>query len=226
MAVSEVLLRSCALFQAVSAPSLAYAASMMELVQLKKREVLATKPHAAFRGLGVVVSGRLQAVDYTIDGREAALATVEQGQAFGQANLLAQRPVDLTWVAVAASTVAVMPAQHAQALLVHADISHQFARDLAQQVCDFVGWQKILSVHPVSARVCAWLVWETSGRRQLEIPKHAELAWRLNTTRESITRTLQKLQSDGVVRREGELWVIEDAMTLVELAQGNLRGSE
>ena len=135
MPVSEIVLKNCSLFQRATPAVVQQAASQMDILQLKKREVLLTGGRA-FRGLGVVLQGRLQAMDYTIDGREVALTTVDSGEAFGQANLIAPRPVDLTWVAVSQSTLAVMPPQAAIELLRHAEMSMQVAVDLAQQVCE------------------------------------------------------------------------------------------
>lgn len=225
MAVSESVLTSCPLFMGLAPNVLQQAATQMNLFQLKKRELLLHngKP---FRGLGVVLQGRLQAMDYTIDGREVALNTVDSGQAFGQANLIAPRPVDLAWVAIVSSTLAILPMQEAKTLLMHTEMSARVAVDLAQQVCDFLTWQKILSVHPVSARVCAWMAWTSADGRELVVPKHAELAWRLSTTRESITRTFQRLQLDGVLRREGNDWLIEDVDLLRKLALGDSRSGE
>jgi len=197
----------------------------MDILQLKKREILLING-APFRGLGVVLQGRLQAMDYTIDGREVALTTVDSTEAFGQANLIAPRPVDLTWVAVSQSVLAVMPRQAAIELLHISEMSMQVATDLAQQVCEFLSWQKILSVNPVSARVCAWLNWAASGNDTVVIPRHAELAWRLGTSRESITRSLQKLQTEDILRREGDYWLIENAAALSQLALGDNKGNE
>lgn len=225
MPVSEIVLKNCSLFQRATPAVVQQAASQMDILQLKKREVLLTGGRA-FRGLGVVLQGRLQAMDYTIDGREVALTTVDSGEAFGQANLIAPRPVDLTWVAVSQSTLAVMPPQAAIELLRHAEMSMQVAVDLAQQVCEFLSWQKILSVHPISARVCAWLLWAANGSLELVIPRHAELAWRLGTSRESITRTFQRLQTEKILRRDGESWFIDDAPALQQMALGDSKGTE
>ena len=225
MPVSDIVLSNCSLFQRAPASVVGQAASQMDIMHLKKREVLLIKGRP-FRGLGVVLQGRLQAMDYTIDGREVALTTVDQDEAFGHANLLAPRPVDLTWMAVSQSTLAVMPPQAALELLLHSEMSLQLATDLAQQVCEFLSWQKILAVHPISARVCAWLTWAALGSATLVIPRHAELAWRLSTTRESITRTLQRLQTEGILRRDGDNWLIEDAGALSQMALGDNKGAE
>lgn len=225
MAVSEIALKGCSLFRHASAGVVQQAASQMSLLMLKKREVLLINGRP-FRGLGVVLEGRLQSMDYTIDGREVALTTVDSVSAFGQANLIAPRPVDLTWVAMAPSTLALMSPQAALELLQDTDMSMQVAVDLAQQVCEFLSWQKILSVHPISARVCAWLSWAAGDGVSVVISRHAELAWRLSTTRESITRTLQKLQAEQVLRRDGDLWLIDNMVVLQKMALGDNKGMD
>ena len=219
MPVSGLALKQCALFVNVPEALLQRASQLMEIVQLKRREVLLTDD-LPFTGLGLVLQGKLQAIDYTIDGREVVLSTIEPGGMFGQASLLAPRPVELTWVAPSPATLAVMAQADAQALLEDPLMSLRLARDLAQQVCDSIGWQKILSVHPVSARVCSWLLWHFGNNTQAGFPTHAELAWRLNTTRESVTRALQRLQADQVLRREGEVWHLANRGALSLLAQG------
>lgn len=219
MPVSALALRNCGLFANAPDSILEHASRLMQIIHLKRREVLLIDGRP-FRGLGVVLQGKIQAVDHTIDGREASLATIETDGVFGQANLMAERPVDMTWIALGPTTLAIMPPPSAMAMLGDAHMSLRMAKDLAQQVCDYVSWQKVLSVHPVSSRVCAWLVWSAAGNSVVSIPTHAELAWRLNTTRESITRTLQRLQADNVLRRESERWHIDDLSMLKELARG------
>ena len=219
MPISILALKQCALFVDAPEALLQQAAQCMEIAQLKRREVLVTND-LPFNGLGLVLQGRLQAIDYTIDGREVALSTIEPGGIFGQASLLAPRPVELTWVATSLSTLAIMTKDDARTLIDDPLMSLRIARDLAQQVCDSIGWQKILSVHPVSARVCSWLIWHFGNSSQAIFPTHAELAWRLSTTRESVTRTLQRLMADEVLQREGEFWHLANREGLSLLAQG------
>jgi CRP-like cAMP-binding protein len=222
MPVLDLALRGCKLFALAPEEVLAEAARAMDIVNLKRREVL-MRGGRPFKGLGVVLQGRLQAMDRTLDGREVALQTIEERETFGQAGLFASRPPVLTWVAATPSSVAVMSAEMARRMFENSAMSLVAARDLADQVSDYLGWQKILSVTPLSARVCAWACWATRDQKTLDIPKHAELAWRLNTTRESITRTFQRLLSEGVLQREGEDWVISDFQALMQLAMGDAR---
>lgn len=224
MPVLDLALRPCRLFSAAPEEVIAQAARDMDIVNLKRREVL-TRSGRPFRGLGVVLQGRLQAMDRTLDGREVALQTIEERETFGQAGLLASTALELTWVAVSPCTVAVMSAEHARRMLQSPAMALHTARDLADQVAGYLGWQKILTVTPVTARVCAWVIWARRGD-ELSIPKHAELAWRLNTTRESITRTFQRLLADGLLAREGDVWRIADAAAMAQMAMGDERDED
>jgi CRP-like cAMP-binding protein len=95
---------------------------------------------------------------------------------------------------------------------------------LAQRVCDAQSLQKVLAVHPVNARVCAWLEWQQDAHGgRVTVPTHAELAWQLNTTRESVTRVFQKLSADGVLERDGDRWRIAMPEVLAEWAFGRTR---
>lgn len=223
MAIHHLALAPCGFFTNAPPAAVQFAASHMHLIHLKRREVLGDGKQP-FNGLGVVLQGNLQAVDLTLDGREAALLTATLHETFGHANLLAAQPVLLTWVAVSPSTsVAVMDSQAAQELMTFPEMALGAARLLAQDVCSFLGWQKIQAVHPVSARVCAWLLRQSIKDRVLRLPTHAEMAWRLNTTRESVTRVLQKLLTEGVLRRDGDDWHLVRINTLEEMARGEDR---
>ena len=223
MAIHHLALAPCGFFTNASPAAVQFAAAHMQLVHLKRREVLGDGKQP-FQGLGVVLQGSLQALDLTLDGREAALLTATLHETFGHANLLAAQPVALTWVAASPSTsVAVMNSQAAQELMAFPEMALGAARLLAQEVCSFLGWQKIQAVHPVSARVCAWIEHQSAADYALRIPTHAELAWRLNTTRETVTRVLQRLLTDGILRREGDLWLIERRDLLSDLARGEER---
>lgn len=215
-------LTPCAFFQTASAPALQFAAAHMHLQHMRRREVLSqgAKP---FDGLGVVLQGNLQAVDLTLDGKEVGLMSAGLHEPFGHYVLLADQPMDLTWVATSAATVAIMERDKALQLLTFPEMMAMLARLNGQQVCNLLSWQKIQAIHPVSARVCAWMLHHGRQRTTLQLPTHAEMAWRLNTTRESVTRVLQKLLTEGVLRRDGDDWHVLNLKTLEEMARGEDR---
>lgn len=219
MPVSALVLKTSPFFAEAPQAALAFAAERMQLQTLRRREVL-PPDGGAFDGLGLVVHGSVQAVDLTIDGREAALVSAAPGEVLGLAQLLAERALPLSWVASQGpATVAVLARPAALALLQMPEMGLRAARWLAQQLSDMAAWQKFLGLHPVGARVCASLLHVMQADGSLRLPTHAELGWRLNTTRESVTRMLQRLLQDGVIAREGERWRVRDVAALQRLAR-------
>lgn len=218
------VLVQCPLFAELPTLQLGAVAERMQIVSLRRREVLGGE--AGFNGLGVLLSGSLQSVEETTDGREVVLATVEPNHSFGVAELLAQPLAPPTWVAAGTSTaVGTLDRVAALEVLRRPELAWAVARTLAQRVCELQGMQKILSIHSVPARLAAWLHWQCGGQEgELRLPTHAELAWQLNTTRESVTRVLQRLSSDGLLAREGEVWRVADAQALTVWGQAAAPG--
>lgn len=221
MPVSPAVLTLCPLFSELAPELLRPIAEQMQMLPLRRREAL-NGGQAAFDGLGVVLSGQVQAVDETADGREVALITAGANDVFGLPELLARSASPLVWMASApGTTVALLRREVALGALQKGELSFRAATLLAQRVCDTLSLQKVLTVHPVAARVCAWLMWQAKPPEwMLQIPTHAELAWQLNTTRESVTRVLQKLLADGVLGRSDAGWTIAQPDVLQELARG------
>jgi CRP/FNR family transcriptional regulator, cyclic AMP receptor protein len=218
--VSALVLKQNAFFATLSQESLQWAADRMDIFSLKRRQALLSSG-GPFKGLGMVLSGRMQAIELTMDGREVALKTIEQNGLFGQEDLLARAPLSLHWTAPASATVAVMGLKTAKELILQPEMLRALAADLAQQLNDQLQWQKILSANTVAAKLANWIVFSAGERKEVTLPTHAEVAWRLNTTRESVTRVLQRLQADGVLVREEGRWRIQKSAALKDLAKGD-----
>jgi CRP-like cAMP-binding protein len=222
MPVALAVLTQCPMFAGLPAELTRFCAEQARLVSFRRRESLANGDSGTFDGLGVVLAGSIQAVDLTGDGREVALVTALPYEAFGLAELLAARAQPLNWLSVSSSTVVALMERHAALeALRHPELALRAAASLAQRVCDAQHLHKVLTVHPVSARVSAWLLMQHDTQTgQVEVPTHAELAWLLNTTRESVTRVMQRLLNDGLIEREEAGWRVTSASALNEWARG------
>ena len=226
MPVALAVLTQCPLFAGLPVDLTRFCAEQARLASLRRREALVNGDSGGFSGLGVVLAGSVQAVDLTGDGREVALVTALPYEAFGLAELLAERAQPLNWLSVSSSTmVALIERDAAREALKHPELALRVASALAQRVCDAQHLQKVLTVHPVSARVCAWLLMQHDAQTgQVEVPTHAELAWLLNTTRESVTRVMQRLLNDGLIERQEAGWRVTSASAVNEWARA--RGRE
>lgn len=218
MAVSELTLKQNERLAQADPQAVQWLASRMHIVLLKRRQTLGSQA-ASFAGLGLVLSGKLQALDLTLDGREVALQTTEAGQLFGEGNpFTPEAAPSLQWVAATACELAVLDARYCPELTDQPSLVLMLAKELARQHRDQMHWQKITNMGSITAKVCAWMLHESAENDVVKLPTHTELAWRLGTTRESVTRVLQRLQSQNALIRQGEHWQVAKPGFLRDLA--------
>ena len=218
MAVSELTLKQNERLAQADPQALQWLASRMQIVLLKRRQTLGLQA-SSFEGLGLVLTGKLQALDLTLDGREVALQTAEAGELFGEGNpFCPQVGPPLQWVAAVACELAVLDARYCAELTDQPSLVLMLAKELARQHRDQMHWQKVANMGSITAKVCAWLLHQSTKGAAIKLPTHTELAWRLGTTRESVTRVLQRLQSENIMKRQGENWRVEKPSFLRDLA--------
>jgi CRP/FNR family transcriptional regulator, cyclic AMP receptor protein len=174
--------------------------------------------------------GRLQGVDFTIDGREVGLYFVEPGDFCGEMAIFDNGPQPEFVIALtSAVTVSVPLAALGQVALSNAAILHLLGRRLAARLRQMTLQRSLLGLPNMGQRVCCqlWLLVpndQKASLRNVQIinpPTHMEIAIMLNQSRETVSRVFQTLQARQIVRRSGaNLLLIEDPLTLKNLAEG------
>ena len=189
-----------------------------------KREVVLQKG-AEGGFLCFLLEGRLQGVDFTVDGREVGLYFVNPGDYFGDIAVIDGEPHPVYVTAVSRSRVVFVPKDLIRPILfAHAKLAEVLCTSLSQRLRQLSGQRRILGlVNPVQ-RVCAQLelllVVATDGVWVRNAPTHQELAIMINASRETVTRVFQLLQSRGVVERNGNDLRVDDAAFLRDVAAG------
>lgn len=188
-------------------------ASQMTERSYARREIVMRKDDSSPH-LGFLLDGRLQGVDFTVDGREVGLYFVDESEYFGELSVIDGRPRSEHIIAVARSRVAFLPRELArQVMFLTPNIAEQVAGRLARRIRAVSAHRTILSLPNPLQRICAHLVELATaladGSLRIEhAPTHQEIAIMLNTSRETVTRTFQVLQSKGIVRRhEGQIGI-------------------
>ena len=197
--------------------------------------------------------GRLQGVDFTIDGREVGLYFVEPGDFCGELALFDDDPNPEYVIALAASVVVFIPTSELRKIMLKTPkIMNVLGGKLASRVRQMTSQRALLSLPNISQRVCCqlWLLVadeaksETRGagftdvdtddspeitddaKNTIEIrnpPTHMELAIMLNVSRETVTRIFQTLQNRQIVRRDGAARLIVVKPKMLQLLA---RGSD
>ena len=237
MAVPGAVLRSFPLLNSLRPESLAELAAAAQERTVAKREVVLQKGATA-QFLCFLAEGRLQGVDFTVDGREVGLYFLDPGDYFGELAVIDGRDQPEFIVSVARSRVIFIPRQIVRPLLFSdPSIAEQVGSKLAKRLRDSAAQRKILGMANPLQRIAAQLTQLAQQSAQatqaaqaaknaviVNAPTHQELAIMINLSRETVTRAFQVLQAKGLVIREGNNLVIQrpDQMTDVAAGKANL----
>jgi len=220
-----ITLQAFGLLQGLSPELLAAAGEQMFERSFARRAVIQKKGETS-SALGFLIEGRLQGVDFTLDGREVGLYFVEPGDYFGELSIIDGEPASEFVISVARSRVAFLPKDVARSVMFALPItSERVAARLAKRLRASSSQRRVLGLASPFQRLCAQLLQllETGGGGQITItrpPTHQEIAIMINASRETVTRAFQLLQSHRVLRREGnELKVVNPDM-LRAIAEG------
>jgi CRP-like cAMP-binding protein len=155
-----------------------------------------------------LLSGRLQAVDITEDGREIGLSFLVAGDYFGELSVIDGLPRSATVVACEPSIYALLPRVHALELMYnHPLIAERMFKRLTAGIRRLSDFRTILGMPNAFQRVYALLdhLARTSpgGLVVIEkLPTQQEISIMVNTSRETVSRAIQVLLQRGVVEKD------------------------
>lgn len=168
--------------------------------------------------IGLVVSGQVEALTYSESGQEIWVAGFVHGEFFAQHALLDNSTSELEFIAKTKAQILLI---HPKVILTelnrdesfHARFTRDFAARLNQVTTGFVN----AYTKTTKGRICAELL---RLSEQIGIdpgkciirpnPVYTKLARRLNSTRETVSRTVSDLQKMGVISRRPGALVVED----------------
>lgn len=169
-----------------------------------------------------VVQGRLRAMNYSLSGKTVTYHDLAPGDLFGEFAAIdgAARSADVR--ALDDAFIGSMPAAEFHRVLErHPDVALALSRrlvriirELNERIYEF----SALSVnHRIQAELlrCAYACGVMDNCARIDpSPTHAELAARISTTREAVTREINALARAGVVKKEKHALVINDISSL------------
>lgn len=225
MPVPLAILQSFSLLHGLPADKLARLAERMTERTFARREVVIKKGEAG-NALCFLLEGRLQGVDFTVDGREVGLYFVDPGDYFGELSVIDGQPRPEFVIAVARSRVVTLPRDEARTLMFSTPgIAERLTTRLARRLRLESAQRTLLGLPSPAQRVCAQLAQLSVRLAQGKVvishaPTHQEIAIMVNTSRETVTRVFQVLQARGVLRRDGDQFQVEDSRYLNDVAEG------
>jgi len=228
MVVTPDLLRSFRILKSVPQTALEQLAQQSSLQKVARREIVLSagkkEDHLCF-----LFEGRLQGVDFTIDGREVGLYFVEPGDYCGEIALFDKGTQPEFVIALTSAMVVMVPMGALREVMGSApEIVNLLGMKLAARVRQMTYQRSLLGLPNIPQRVCCQL-WaliplaekEQPNSRISNPPTHMEIAIMLNISRETVTRVFQVLQNRQIVRRDGSAsLLVDDLVSLKNFAEG------
>ena len=172
-------------------------------------EVMARKNQTLFfegdecKSIGIIISGKVSIISYLDDGQEIVYATLSKGEMFGNNLIFSSSPFyrgDV--VAQEESIIAyitkeeLMKALSKNVGLLEAYLKQQsdFSKTLNLKI-------KLLTIGNAKDRIIYYL---TVNKKEVTYKSVTKLAKELYLTRESLSRTMYKLQKEGIIEIENK----------------------
>ena len=175
-------------------------------------------------GLFFLLSGQMQLVDVTEDGRAISLRMLSQGDFFGEISLINGTPYSASAVSLTQVMVAILPSKIALHLFSHCPpVAHFLLKHLAHQIERDAEFRTLLSINNASKRILSFLIQlkrKTQGNQYVveNLPTHQDIANMINTSRETVTRVLLALVQQGIIQKDTHRLIIVDPEALQRLA--------
>lgn len=220
----QVHLRKIPLLANLSEDEMARVRADMRVRQYAKRDIVLQKG-ASGDSLLFLLSGQLQVVDVTEDGRAIGLRMLAPGDFFGEIAVINGSMRSASVVALSTVLVALLPRATALHLFSHSpSVANQMLRFLADKVQRDSEFRALLSIHNTAKRIYSFLDLlkeKKEGDEEVveNLPTHQDIANMINTSRETVTRTLLTLAQQGIIKKGTHRLVILDPQGLQKLVQ-------
>jgi CRP-like cAMP-binding protein len=173
-----------------------------------------------------VIAGGLRITAAAGRGRRIIFHDVAAGDVFGEHSAIDGRERLADVRALRESLIASMPGEAFRSIVAsHGSVRERLLQRLARSVRELTDRLLELGAQPVQRRIRGELVrlarvaGVDANRSRLDpAPTHSEVASRVGTAREQVTRELSRLARQGVLERAGRALVLRDVAALERLA--------
>lgn len=222
----NIHLRNIPLLKDISEEDMLKVKSSFRVKQYNRRDVVLQKG-ATGDNLLFLLSGQLQVVDVTEDGRAIGLRMLKEGDFFGEIALINNSTRSASVVALSNVLVAFIPAPIAMQLFSYSPtVANKMLRHLAEKIQRDSEFRALLSINNTSRRIYAFIeLFKIVAPGNLEVvenlPTHQDIAMMINTSRETVTRALLHLAQNGIIEKDLHRLIIRKPADLQKLALGH-----
>jgi len=169
-----------------------------------------------------VLSGRLQVVDLTEDGREIGLDFLTAGDYFGELSIIDGLARSASIMALENSLIAALPRSQALALIYHNPlVVERLLKRMATSIRTAANYRTIIGIPNAFQRVFALLNQfakiAPGGLVVIDkMPTQQEIAITVNTSRETVSRAIHILIQKGVVEKDLRRLIVRQPEALLK----------
>jgi adenylate cyclase len=217
------------LFKGLDSYTLREIAAQCKWTRCKRNQVVIHRD-GTDRDVYFVIAGQVRVTALAGRGRRIIFRDLGAGEVFGEHSAIDGRTRFDDVAALRESLLASMSPQTFRAILAnHASVRERLLRRLTGSVRELTDRLLELGAHPVQRRTwvellrLARLAGVEDNRARVEpAPTHKDIASRVGTSREQVTRELSRLVREGLLQRSGRSLVLHDVAALERLA-GDVR---
>lgn len=219
-------LRNIPLFKELAPEEMKMVKGELRVRPFNKRDIVLQKG-----GLGdsllFLLSGQLQVVDVTEDGRAIGLRMLKEGDFFGEIAIINNTMRSATVVAQTNVLVGFLPSATAMHLFSHSpSIASKMLRHLAEKIQRDSEFRALLSINNTSRRIFTFInLFKKTAPGNLEVidnlPTHQDIAMMVNTSRETVTRALLHLAQQDIIEKDLHRLIIRKPDELKKLTDGS-----
>jgi TolB-like protein/class 3 adenylate cyclase/Tfp pilus assembly protein PilF len=223
--MSAVLgLQKVELFKGLDAASLREIGLQCKWTRCKRNEYVIRRD-GTDRDVYFVIAGQVRVAAPAGRGRNIIFRDVAAGELFGEHSAIDGRSRFADVLAVRESLLASMPSEAFRAILAnHPSVRERVLRRLTGSIRELTARVLDLGARPVQSRVWAELVrlaragvLAGTSVRVDSAPTHNEIASRVGTSREEVTREFSRLARQGLIERQGRALLLRDLPALERL---------
>lgn len=174
-----------------------------------------------------VVSGQVRATIFSATGKEVTFRDLGPGEMFGDLSAIDGEPRSATVITLAESLILSMPGEVFIKVLHNnpklcltklKDLAH-LVRLLTERIVEMSTLGVKNRIHAELLRLAQGVKSENNTVVISPVPTHANIASRVSTHREAVTRELNELAQSGLLERQSGTLIIKDMKRLIQMVQ-------
>ena len=179
------------------------------------------------RDVFFIVKGKVRAIIYSLSGKEVTFRDISAGDMFGEFSAIDDQPRSANVIALMDSLTASMPADvfwdvlRSYPMVAEATLRRLTSqlRVLSERVVEFSTLTVKNRIHAELLRLARDHMRGENTAAISPVPTHADIASRVSTHREAVTRELNDLARAGLIERRHGVLIIRDVNHLIRMVQ-------